>query len=57
VKADPDMFGSDPTTALAPGVLARSLDPREGESPVVGEAERINGVEVRPAGQHLQQHG
>jgi hypothetical protein len=48
VKADADLFGSDLTTALAPGALARLLDPREGEQPVIGQSERINGVEARP---------
>ncbi len=48
VKAQPDLFGNDLTTVLSPGVLARLLDPRDGEQAVVGRAERIGGVEARP---------
>jgi hypothetical protein len=48
VKADPELFGGDLTTVLSPGALGRLLDPHEGERPVAGDVERVNGVEVRP---------
>ena len=48
VKADPELFGGDLTTILSPGALARLLGPHEGERPVAGDVERVNGVEVRP---------
>lgn len=47
VKADQDLFGSDLTATLAPGALARLLDPREGEQLAIGEPEQVNGAEAR----------
>jgi hypothetical protein len=49
VQVAPDTFGVDLSTTLAPGVLARALDPGTAQRrPEIGDPTTVNGVQVRP---------
>src|SRR2546421_365758 len=49
VQVAPDTFGVDLVTTLAPGLLARALDPQTAlRRPEIGAATTIGGVQVRP---------